>query len=125
MGELIQIDGNDTVVTGAGNDLIAGGAGDDLIVTGGGNDAIYGDWNTTSQSDAWKNWSVTETINNGNYTYDIANIYTESNAGTGNDTIYAGAVDFVCLEEKLIKLEGEQHAENLEYDHARDSWLRG
>ena len=34
-------------------------------------------------------------------------------------------VDFVCLEEKLIiELDGGQHAENLKYDHARDSWLR-
>ena len=34
-------------------------------------------------------------------------------------------VDFVCLEEKLvIELDGGQHAENLEYDHVRDSWLR-
>ena len=35
-------------------------------------------------------------------------------------------VDFICLEEKLIiELDGGQHAENLEYDHERDSWLRG
>ncbi len=34
-------------------------------------------------------------------------------------------VDFVCLEEKLIiELDGGQHAENVEYDHERDSWLR-
>lgn len=34
-------------------------------------------------------------------------------------------VDFVCLEEKLIiELDGGQHADNLEYDHERDSWLR-
>lgn len=34
-------------------------------------------------------------------------------------------VDFVCLEEKLvIELDGGQHAENVEYDIARDSWLR-
>jgi len=34
-------------------------------------------------------------------------------------------VDFVCLEEKLIiELDGGQHAENLEYDQERDSWLR-
>jgi very-short-patch-repair endonuclease len=34
-------------------------------------------------------------------------------------------VDFVCLEEKLIiELDGGQHAENVEYDHVRDSWLR-
>ena len=34
-------------------------------------------------------------------------------------------VDFICLEEKLIiELDGGQHAENLEYDHERDSWLR-
>ncbi|MFZ2525810.1 MAG: endonuclease domain-containing protein [Candidatus Ferrigenium altingense] len=34
-------------------------------------------------------------------------------------------VDFVCLEEKLvIELDGGQHAENIEYDKARDSWLR-
>ena len=35
-------------------------------------------------------------------------------------------VDFVCLEEKLIiELDGGQHAENIEYDQVRDSWLRG
>ena len=34
-------------------------------------------------------------------------------------------VDFVCLEEKLIiELDGGQHAENVEYDHDRDAWLR-
>jgi very-short-patch-repair endonuclease len=34
-------------------------------------------------------------------------------------------VDFVCLEEKLIiELDGGQHAENIEYDQERDSWLR-
>jgi very-short-patch-repair endonuclease len=34
-------------------------------------------------------------------------------------------VDFICLEEKLIiELDGGQHAESLEYDHERDSWLR-
>lgn len=34
-------------------------------------------------------------------------------------------VDFVCLEEKLIiELDGGQHAENVEYDSERDSWLR-
>lgn len=34
-------------------------------------------------------------------------------------------VDFVCMEEKLIiELDGGQHAENLSYDHKRDSWLR-
>ena len=34
-------------------------------------------------------------------------------------------VDFVCLEEKLIiELDGGQHAESVEYDHVRDSWLR-
>jgi very-short-patch-repair endonuclease len=34
-------------------------------------------------------------------------------------------VDFICLEEKLIiELDGGQHAENLEYDQERDSWLR-
>ncbi|MDO8293211.1 MAG: endonuclease domain-containing protein [Gallionella sp.] len=34
-------------------------------------------------------------------------------------------VDFVCLEEKLvIELDGGQHAENIEYDQQRDSWLR-
>ena len=33
-------------------------------------------------------------------------------------------VDFVCLEKKLIiELDGGQHAENLEYDQARDAWL--
>ena len=35
-------------------------------------------------------------------------------------------VDFVCLEAKLIiELDGGQHAENVEYDYVRDSWLRG
>lgn len=35
-------------------------------------------------------------------------------------------VDFICIEEKLIiELDGGQHAENVEYDHERDSWLRG
>ena len=34
-------------------------------------------------------------------------------------------VDFVCLEEKLIiELDGGQHAENVEYDQQRDSWLK-
>ncbi len=34
-------------------------------------------------------------------------------------------VDFVCLEEKLIiELDGGQHADSLEYDRERDSWLR-
>jgi very-short-patch-repair endonuclease len=34
-------------------------------------------------------------------------------------------VDFVSLEEKLIiELDGGQHAENHEYDHERDEWLR-
>lgn len=34
-------------------------------------------------------------------------------------------VDFVCLEKKLIiELDGGQHAENVEYDRERDSWLR-
>ena len=33
-------------------------------------------------------------------------------------------VDFVCLEAKLvIELDGGQHAESVEYDSARDSWL--
>jgi very-short-patch-repair endonuclease len=32
--------------------------------------------------------------------------------------------DFVCIEEKLIiELDGGQHAEDIEYDHERDSWL--
>ena len=34
-------------------------------------------------------------------------------------------VDFICLEETLIiELDGGQHAENIEYDQERDSWLR-
>ncbi len=34
-------------------------------------------------------------------------------------------VDFICLEEKLIiELDGGQHAESVEYDQERDSWLR-
>ena len=34
-------------------------------------------------------------------------------------------VDSVCLEGKfIIELDGGQHAENIEYDHVRDSWLR-
>jgi very-short-patch-repair endonuclease len=35
-------------------------------------------------------------------------------------------VDFVCHECNLIiELDGGQHAENIEYDAARDAWLRG
>jgi very-short-patch-repair endonuclease len=34
-------------------------------------------------------------------------------------------IDFVCVERKLvIELDGGQHAENIEYDHERDAWLR-
>ena len=34
-------------------------------------------------------------------------------------------VDCACLEEKLvIELDGGQHAESIEYDKERDSWLR-
>ena len=34
-------------------------------------------------------------------------------------------VDFICLEEKLIiELDGGQHADSVEYDKERDSWLR-
>jgi very-short-patch-repair endonuclease len=34
-------------------------------------------------------------------------------------------VDFICLEEKLIiELDGGQHAESVEYDRVRDSWLK-
>ena len=99
-------DGNDLVVTGAGNDLIAGGDGDDLIVSGGGDDTIWGDWNSVSQGDQWKNWTVTENAttdaatNATTYTYDVANIYTESNAGIGNDTIHAGAGNDVAFGER-------------------------
>ena len=38
---------------------------------------------------SWRNWSAT--FNAATNSYDIANIYTESNAGAGNDVIYAGA----------------------------------
>lgn len=35
-------------------------------------------------------------------------------------------VEFVCHERNLIiELDGGQHAENIEYDVHRDSWLRG
>ncbi|MDD4928453.1 MAG: endonuclease domain-containing protein [Gallionella sp.] len=35
-------------------------------------------------------------------------------------------VDFICSEEKLIiELDGGQHAESVDYDQQRDSWLRG
>lgn len=89
-------DGDDQVFTGAGNDLIAGGAGNDLIVSGGGSDWIWGDWNSISEGDKWKDWSVTEkatpgAAGNTTYTYDVANIGTESRNGVGNDIIYAGA----------------------------------
>jgi very-short-patch-repair endonuclease len=34
-------------------------------------------------------------------------------------------VDFVCLERRLvIELDGGQHAEETDYDSARDAWLR-
>lgn len=103
-GEWIDAhDGNDQIFTGSGNDLIAGGAGDDLIVSGSGNDYIRGDWDSWSPSD-WRNWTVTESMTsdgqNDSYTYDIANIYTESDAGVGNDTIYAGAGDDVVNGER-------------------------
>jgi Ca2+-binding RTX toxin-like protein len=98
-------DGNDQVFTGAGNDLIAGGDGDDLIVTGGGTDWIWGDKNTMgSFTDDWFGWSVTETVtvdgNSTTYTYGIENLYIESNAGVGNDVIYAGAGDDVAFGER-------------------------
>lgn len=98
-------DGNDQIITGAGNDLIAGGAGDDLIVSGGGDDYIRGDWNTWSPDQTWRNWTLTEQVAtdaNGtvNYTYDITNIYTESDTGTGNDVIYAGAGNDVVFGER-------------------------
>jgi VCBS repeat-containing protein len=89
-------DGDDQVFGGAGSDLVACGAGDDLIVTGGGNDYIWGDWNTWSPGGEWKSWSVAESVTIGadggkTYNYDVANIYSESNAGVGNDVIHAGA----------------------------------
>jgi very-short-patch-repair endonuclease len=35
-------------------------------------------------------------------------------------------VDFVCLEAKLvIELDGGQHMERVDYDQAREAWLRG
>ncbi len=96
-GELADAeDGNDLVVTGAGNDLIAGGAGDDLIITGAGNDYIDGDLNIYHEGDQWKNWAVTETTTDNGYSYSFQNIYTESNDGVGDDTIYAGAGDDVA-----------------------------
>lgn len=96
-------DGNDQVFTGAGNDFVAGGNGDDLIVTGGGTDWIWGDWNTWSQGFfGWRDWTVTERIETGTnggktYYYDISAIYGESNAGAGDDAIYAGAGDDVVM----------------------------
>ncbi len=34
-------------------------------------------------------------------------------------------VDFVCLEEKLIiELDGGQHADQVDYDQVRDTWLK-
>ncbi len=97
-------DGDDRIFGGAGNDLVAGGDGNDLIVTGGGTDWIWGDWNTQS-GDEWRDWSVTERIEtdaegNKTYYYDVANIYGESNAGAGDDTIYAGAGDDVANGER-------------------------
>ncbi len=98
-------DGNDQVITGGGNDLIAGGGGDDLIVTGGGNDVIYGDWNSWTKSALWKDWTVTEKMTtnaNGDqvYNYEILNVFTEDNLGSGNDTIRAGAGDDVAFGER-------------------------
>jgi very-short-patch-repair endonuclease len=35
-------------------------------------------------------------------------------------------VDFVCVERRLIvEIDGGQHAEQIEYDQHRDTWLRG
>ncbi len=35
-------------------------------------------------------------------------------------------VDFVCIEQLLIiEIDGGQHAEQMQYDQNRDSWLRG
>jgi very-short-patch-repair endonuclease len=34
-------------------------------------------------------------------------------------------VDFICLSPKLvIEIDGSQHAEQADYDHCRDTWLR-
>jgi very-short-patch-repair endonuclease len=34
-------------------------------------------------------------------------------------------VDFICLSPKLvIEIDGSQHAEQADYDHCRDAWLR-
>ena len=34
-------------------------------------------------------------------------------------------MDFVCLEQRLVlEVDGAQHAEQLDYDTARDDWLR-
>ncbi len=88
-------DGDDQVFGGAGNDLVAGGDGADLIESGGGDDVIWGDWNTWSPGGQWRDWTVTERIETGadggqTYYYDVANIYGESDAGTGDDIIFAG-----------------------------------
>ncbi|MHB8921546.1 MAG: calcium-binding protein [Halothiobacillus sp.] len=106
-GELFDAEaGNDQIVGGAGNDLVSAGDGDDLIATGGGNDWIWGDWNTRTLTDTpWRDWTVTERIetdaNGGKtYTYDTSHIVGESDAGRGDDTIYAGAGDDVALGER-------------------------
>ena len=121
-GEWVDAEnGDDQIFTTDGRDLIAGGDGADLIVSGGGDDYIAGDWNTYSLgSVAWRDWTVTERIETGPdgipvHHYDITNIYTEDNSGTGNDLIphslmlaedknlfevYAGAGNDIVLGER-------------------------
>ncbi|NLC70239.1 MAG: hypothetical protein GX751_02640 [Desulfuromonadaceae bacterium] len=98
-------DGDDRIFTGEGNDLVTAGAGNDLIVTGGGNDWIWGDWDTVNFGDSWKDWQVIETLNETadgitSHIYNVLNIFSENDAGSGDDTIYAGAGDDVVFGQK-------------------------
>ncbi|MEZ0231476.1 MAG: calcium-binding protein [Methylophilaceae bacterium] len=124
-------DGDDKVFGGASNDLIAGGDGDDLLVGGGGGDLIYGDRNTYSNGREWLNWSVTKHIEldaagNKIYSYDVTNVHTESNSGTGNDVIYAGAGnDTASGESGNDVLFGEAGKDELWGDDGNDILLGG
>ena len=100
-GELADAeDGNDQIFTGAGDDFITAGDGDDLVVSGGGDDYIRGDLNIYGPAGAdWKDWAVTETVDENGYGYSYSNLSVESNSGTGNDTIFAGAGNDVAFGE--------------------------